>query len=186
MRQLARHLSTSPTVVTSHAAGPIAVLSVDDGKANAFTQPMVEQLNSALDDCTDAGADMAEHEFITAVLERADCDLLLDVNNVFVNSINAGYDPVAFLDRLPLERVRYLHVAGHWTEDDNLRIDTHGAPVCDEVFALLDAVYARLGPVPTLLERDFNIPPWPELHAEMMAVEARRRAVLPEAAKLAR
>ena len=132
------------------------------------------------------GADMAEHEFITAVLERADCDLLLDVNNVFVNSINAGYDPVAFLDRLPLERVRYLHVAGHWTEDDNLRIDTHGAPVCDEVFALLDAVYARLGPVPTLLERDFNIPPWPELHAEMMAIEARRRAVLPEAEKLAR
>lgn len=124
------------------------------------------------------GADMAEHEFITAVLERADCDLLLDVNNVFVNSINAGYDPVAFLDRLPLQRVRYLHVAGHWTEEDNLRIDTHGAPVCDEVFALLDAVYARLGPVPTLLERDFNIPPWPELHAEMMAVEARRSAAM--------
>ena len=122
------------------------------------------------------GARMSESEFINAVIERADCDLLLDVNNVFVNSINAGYDARAFIDSLPLERVRYLHVAGHWTEPDDLRIDTHGAPVCDDVFALLDYTYQCLGPVPTLLERDFNIPPWPELRAEMDAIEARRSA----------
>lgn len=122
------------------------------------------------------GAQMSESEFINAVIDRADCDLLLDVNNVFVNSINAEYDPRAFIDQLPLHRVRYLHVAGHWTEEDNLRIDTHGADICDEVFDLLDYTYARLGPVPTLLERDFNIPPWPGLRAEMDAVEQRRRA----------
>lgn len=120
------------------------------------------------------GARMSESEFINAVIARADCDLLLDVNNVFVNSVNAGYDARAFIDSLPLERVRYLHVAGHWTEPDDLRIDTHGAPVCDDVFALLDHAYQRLGPVPTLLERDFNIPPWPELRAEMDAIEGRR------------
>ena len=122
------------------------------------------------------GARMSESEFINAVIERADCDLLLDVNNVFVNSVNAGYDARAFIDSLPLARVRYLHVAGHWTEPDDLRIDTHGAPVCDDVFALLDYTYQCLGPVPTLLERDFNIPPWPELRAEMDAIEGRRSA----------
>lgn len=122
------------------------------------------------------GARMSESAFINAVIERADCDLLLDVNNVFVNSINADYDPYAFIDSLPLDRVRYLHVAGHWTEPDNLRIDTHGAPVCSEVFDLLDHTYARLGPVPTLLERDFNIPEWPELRQEMEAVAARQQA----------
>lgn len=122
------------------------------------------------------GAQMSEAEFINAVIERADCDLLLDVNNVFVNGINADYDPKAFIDQLPLHRVRYLHVAGHWTEEDNLRIDTHGADICTEVFDLLDYTYAQLGPVPTLLERDFNIPPWPELRAELDAVEQRRSA----------
>lgn len=132
------------------------------------------------------GARMSESDFINAVIERADCDLLLDVNNVFVNSVNADYDPYAFIDSLPLQRVRYLHVAGHWTEPDNLRIDTHGAPVCDEVFALLDYTYQCLGPVPTLLERDFNIPPWTELRAEMEAVEARRTAVAAGAARRTR
>ena len=113
------------------------------------------------------GAEMSEVEFIRAVLEEGDCDLLLDVNNVWVNSINHRYDPRAFIDGLPLSRVRYLHVAGHYVEAEDLRIDTHGTAVCDEVWSLLDYSYSRLGPVPTLLERDFNIPPLETLLAEV-------------------
>ena len=111
---------------------------------------------------------MSELEFVRAVIERADCDLLLDVNNIWVNSINHRYDPVAFLDGLPLERVRYVHIAGHYVEDEDLRVDTHGANVIDPVWGLLDHAYARLGAaVPTLLERDFNIPPLPALLGEL-------------------
>jgi uncharacterized protein len=112
------------------------------------------------------GAEMSEAEFVSAVLETADCDLLLDVNNIVVNGVNHGYDPLDFLDRVPLERVRYLHVAGHHEEAPDLRVDTHGADICPDVWALLDEVYRRLGPVPTLLERDFNFPPLTELLAE--------------------
>lgn len=111
---------------------------------------------------------MSELDFVRAVIERADCDLLLDVNNIWVNSINHRYDPIAFLDGLPLERVRYVHIAGHYVEDEDLRVDTHGANVIDPVWGLLDHAYARLGaPVPTLLERDFNIPPLPALLGEL-------------------
>jgi uncharacterized protein (UPF0276 family) len=111
---------------------------------------------------------MSELEFVRAVIERADCDLLLDVNNIWVNSINHRYDPVAFLDGLPMERVRYVHIAGHYVEDEDLRVDTHGANVIDPVWGLLDHAYARLGAaVPTLLERDFNIPPLPALLGEL-------------------
>jgi uncharacterized protein len=110
---------------------------------------------------------MSELEFIRAVIREADCDLLLDVNNILVNSINHRYDPVAFLDALPAERVRYIHVAGHYVEAEDLRVDTHGSAVSDPVWALLDRAYARLGPVPTLLERDFNIPPLAELMQEL-------------------
>lgn len=117
------------------------------------------------------GQEMSELEFIDAVLERADCDLLLDVNNIYVNGINHRYDAVAFLDGLPAARVRYLHVAGHYVEAEDLRVDTHGAEVCDPVWALLDRAYARLGPVPTLLERDFNIPPLAELLAEIGRID---------------
>lgn len=113
------------------------------------------------------GQQMSELAFVRAVIERADCDLLLDVNNVYVNSINHRYDPIAYIDGLPLQRVRYLHVAGHYVEAEDLRVDTHGADVIDPVWSLLAHVYARLGPVPTLLERDFNIPPLPELMQEL-------------------
>lgn len=114
---------------------------------------------------------MSELEFVRAVIERADCDLLLDVNNIWVNSINHRYDPVAFLDGLPLERVRYVHVAGHYVEAEDLRVDTHGTSVIDPVWNLLDHAYTRLGgAVPTLLERDFNIPPLPELLAELAQI----------------
>ncbi|WP_018864137.1 DUF692 domain-containing protein [Thioalkalivibrio sp. ARh3] len=107
---------------------------------------------------TPVGGRMSELEFIRAVLSEADCDLLLDVNNIYVNSINHGYDPVGFLDGLPLERVRYIHIAGHEDEAPDLRVDTHGQPVCGDVWDLLEATYERIGPVPTLLERDFNFP----------------------------
>lgn len=118
------------------------------------------------------GAAMSELEFINAVLERADCRLLLDVNNIHVNSINHGYDANDFLDGLPAERVAYIHIAGHHHEADDLIVDTHGAAVADPVWALLERAYARLGPVPTLLERDFNFPPLPELLAEVDQIVA--------------
>ncbi len=116
-----------------------------------------------------------EASFIRAVLTEADCDLLLDVNNVYVNSVNHQYDALAFLDQLPLERVRYLHIAGHYPESPTLMIDTHGAPVIDPVWSLLDAVYARLGPVPTLLERDFNLPTLPILLDEVAQIRLRQQ-----------
>jgi uncharacterized protein (UPF0276 family) len=114
--------------------------------------------------------DLSELTFINAVLERADCDLLLDVNNIYVNSVNHRYDPMTFLEGLPADRVAYIHVAGHHNEAADLIIDTHGADVIDPVWDLLDAAYARLGPVPTLLERDFNFPPIEHLLGEVEAV----------------
>lgn len=118
-------------------------------------------------------AELDELSFITEILQRADCDLLLDVNNVYVNSVNHGYDARHFIDSLPAERVRYLHVAGHWQAAPDLIIDTHGAPVSDPVWDLLAHTYARLGAVPTLLERDFDIPPLDELMGEVAHIRAR-------------
>ena len=105
------------------------------------------------------GQEMSELDFIRSVVERADCGFLLDVNNIYVNSINFGYDADAFLAGLPTERTLYVHVAGHYVEAEYLRIDTHSAAVIDPVWALLDAAYELCGVMPTLLERDFNFPP---------------------------
>lgn len=113
------------------------------------------------------GQQMPEIEFINAVLAEADCDLLLDVNNIYVNSINHRYDAGEFLRALPAERVVYCHVAGHYDEADDLKIDTHGAPVIDPVWSLLEQAYAAFGVMPTLLERDFNLPPMDELLGEV-------------------
>ncbi len=104
-------------------------------------------------------AEMDELAFLRAVLSEADCDLHLDVNNVYVNSVNHRYDPLEFIRALPSERIVYLHMAGHYTEADDLLVDTHGADVIDPVWALLDETYRIHGVAPTLLERDFNIPP---------------------------
>lgn len=112
-------------------------------------------------------AEMDEAEFINAVLAEADCLLHLDVNNVYVNSVNHRYDPVAFLKRMPAERIVYLHMAGHYREAEDLIVDTHGAEVIDPVWDLLDITYGLFGTPPTLLERDFNIPPLAELAAEV-------------------
>jgi uncharacterized protein (UPF0276 family) len=114
--------------------------------------------------------EMDEISFLNAVLEEADCDLLLDVNNIYVNSVNHRYDPYAFLAQLPQERVAYIHVAGHYNEAEDLIVDTHGADVIDPVWDLLEAAYARLGVVPTLLERDFNLPPLPDLLREVKVI----------------
>lgn len=110
---------------------------------------------------------MAEIDFINAVLSEADCDLLLDVNNIIVNSINHSYDPVDFLHRLPGKRISYIHIAGHYDEADDLKIDTHGAPVKNEVWSLLSEAYKVHGVRPTLLERDFNFPAFEELISEV-------------------
>ncbi len=116
------------------------------------------------------GQEMSEAEFLAAVLAEADCDLLLDLNNIYVNAINHGYDASAFLAQLPAERILYAHIAGHHEEAQDLRIDTHGADVIAPVWGLLAEAYARFGVFPTLLERDFNIPPLDELAAEVATI----------------
>lgn len=111
--------------------------------------------------------EMSEVDFIRAVLSEADCSLHLDVNNVYVNSINHAYDPLEFIRAMPAERIVYLHMAGHHKEAEDLIIDTHGADVIDPVWSLLDETYRIHGVTPTLLERDFNIPPLNELMCEV-------------------
>jgi uncharacterized protein (UPF0276 family) len=118
------------------------------------------------------GAEMGEIEFINAVLEQADCDLLLDVNNIYVNSINHRYDALDFLRSLPGHRIAYGHIAGHYNEAEDLIVDTHGADVIPGVWDILEAAYREFGVFPTLLERDFNIPPVIELMAEVRQITA--------------
>lgn len=120
--------------------------------------------------------EMTESEFINAVIKKADCALLLDVNNIYVNSINHNYDPYAFLASLPGERTAYIHIAGHYKEAEDLRVDTHGAAVIASVWDLLDKAYELFGVKPTLLERDFNIPPLPELMAELGEIKQRQQS----------
>ncbi len=121
------------------------------------------------------GQELSEREFVQAVLQEADCDLLLDVNNIYVNSINHGYDPVDFLKAMPAERVAYCHVAGHYNEAEDLKVDTHGADVIEPVWDLLKLAYQEFGVLPTLLERDFNIPPLEELFSEVSKIRELQR-----------
>ncbi len=116
------------------------------------------------------GKRMEEIDFIRNALEEADCLMLLDVNNVYVNSVNHGYDARAYIDALPAERVAYFHVAGHYHEAEDLIIDTHGSDVIESVWDLLEHACARFGPRPTLLERDFNFPPIDRLVREVRRV----------------
>lgn len=116
------------------------------------------------------GKEMDEIDFINAVLEESDCGLLLDVNNIYVNSINHEYDPVEYMKALPGERIMYVHVAGHYNEAEDLIVDTHGADVIDPVWELLDKAYQQFGNLPTLLERDFNIPPLAEMLSEVETI----------------
>ena len=115
--------------------------------------------------------ELSEIDFIKAVIEEADCDLLLDVNNVYVNSVNHGYEPMEFIRAMPIERVSYLHLAGHYVEPDGLIVDTHGADVINPVWELLSKTYALIGNRPTLLERDFNIPSLNDLLKEVSQIK---------------
>ena len=125
------------------------------------------------------GKEMEEIEFINAVLEEADCGLLLDVNNIYVNSVNHGYDPIGFMTQLPAERIRYAHIAGHYNEDEDLIVDTHGSDVIDPVWDILDKAYEHFGVFPTLLERDFNIPPVPQMLKEVDRIRHYQQAWKP-------
>ena len=117
-------------------------------------------------------AQMTEQAFLTAVLEEADCKLLLDVNNIYVNSVNHQYDAEAYLKAMPTERIAYLHIAGHYQQSETLLIDTHGSDINDPVWALLDKCYAQHGVLPTLLERDFNLPETVQLLDEINQIHA--------------
>jgi len=129
------------------------------------------------------GAEMTELEFINAVLAEADCDLLLDVNNIYVNSINFQYDPHDFLAGIDGQRTVYLHIAGHAVRGPDLRVDTHGAAVIEPVWALLGEAYQRFGALPTVLERDFNFPPFADLVAEVAQIRAEQAGALSRGAR---
>ncbi|WP_397450037.1 DUF692 domain-containing protein [Pseudomonas sp. NA-150] len=127
-----------------------------------------------------AGASMTEWEFIAQMAKRTGCDLILDVNNVFVSASNHGFDALAFLDGIPAERVRQIHLAGH-SQGRELLIDTHDSPVCADVWALYAKAISLLGPVATMIERDDEIPPLVDLLDELAiarkfgAIEAQLR-----------
>ena len=131
-------------------------------------QILVENISTYLEF---EGSTMAEHEFLAAVAERADCGILLDVNNVYVNARNHALDPIAFLEGVPRERVKQFHLAGHEDHGDYV-IDSHDHPIPDDVWSLYGRAVERFGPVPTLIERDANIPELPVLMEEMNAAQA--------------
>lgn len=117
------------------------------------------------------GKEMNEIDFLNAVISEADCDLHLDINNIYVNSINHGYDAYKFLDQIPAERIAYCHIAGHFDEAEDLKVDTHGSDVIEPVWQMLDYAYKKFGVFPTLLERDFNIPPLDTLLQEVNQIQ---------------
>lgn len=126
------------------------------------------------------GQRISESDYINAVISEADCDLLLDVNNIYVNSINHGYDPYEFLMQMPLDKVSYVHVAGHLVESENLLIDTHGEAVCQSVWQLLTYFYRNYGLAPTLLERDNNVPNLKDVLAEVEIINEVRQPCFAE------
>ena len=125
-------------------------------------------------------AELSELDFLNGVLARSEVGLLLDVNNVYVNSLNHGFDARAFIAGLDLSRVMEIHVAGHTRRPSGLVLDTHGAPVADPVLSLLDFTLRRTGPVPVLLERDNDVPPLANLLTELASLRAVYDAALGE------
>lgn len=120
---------------------------------------------------TPVAAQMDEANFIREIVERSNCHLLLDVNNIYVNAFNHQYDAVEFLNSLPLNKVKYIHMAGHEQVNETTIIDTHGQPIIDPVYDLFETAIQLIDPVPVLLERDFNIPDFDELKTEMSNLE---------------
>ena len=123
-------------------------------------------------------SEMSEWEFISEVARRSDCLLLLDVNNVYVSSVNHGFDPRRYIDALPATRIRQIHLAGHEDHGDHI-IDTHDHDICDAVWSLYDYTIERFGSVPAMIERDDNIPPLDALLAEL----AKARAIASRASR---
>ncbi len=124
-------------------------------------------------------SEMSELEFINAVITEADCLLHLDINNIYVNSVNFGFDPHAFLRGIPADRIVYGHMAGHYQQAPDLLVDTHGENVIEPVWELLEDAYALFGNFPTLLERDSNIPPLETLMLEVNRIADYQRKVKP-------
>ena len=122
------------------------------------------------------GQEMAEIDFFNAVVDAADCEVLIDINNIYVNSVNHGYDAEAFLKAIPAKRIAYAHIAGHYVEADDFLVDTHGADITDPVWKLLGKAYELYGVFPTLLERDFNIPAMDELIREVNTIKTIQNA----------
>jgi uncharacterized protein (UPF0276 family) len=135
-------------------------------------QILLENVSSYL---TYRASDMSEWEFLREVAQRADCAILLDINNIYVSSVNHGFDPLTYLQSMPKDRVRQFHLAGHSDLEGHL-IDTHDHPIVEPVWDLYCAAVAQFGAVPTMIERDDNIPPLGELVAELqIARELGRR-----------
>ena len=124
---------------------------------------------------------MTEWEFLRAIAEESDCLLLLDVNNIYVSSVNHEFDALAYLNAVPADRVQQIHLAGHESHGDYL-VDTHDQPVPDAVWALYTEALKRFGPVPTMIERDANIPPLAELEAELRIARRLAERAVAEAA----
>jgi len=120
---------------------------------------------------TTVTAEMSEAEFIRAVVEESGCNLLLDINNVYVNAFNHHYDAREFISRLPLERVTNIHMAGHEQVSPDLIVDTHGQAIIDPVYELYEWTIRKIKPVPVLLERDFNFPQISELQDELSRIQ---------------
>lgn len=121
---------------------------------------------------TPVAAEMDEATFISQIADEADCKILLDVNNVYVNAFNHNYDAKTYIENLPLERVAYIHMAGHTKVADDLIIDTHGEAIIDPVYDLFNWTLTKVNPVPVLLERDFNIPQLGDLQLELNNLKA--------------
>ena len=120
---------------------------------------------------TPVAAELSEIEFVNEIVERADCKLLLDVNNVYVNAFNHSYDAKEYIDSIPLDRVAYIHMAGHEQVEPDLIIDTHGQPIIDPVYELFEWTIKKMDPVPVLLERDFNFQDLDQIQGELTQIK---------------
>jgi uncharacterized protein (UPF0276 family) len=155
---------------------------VDQAQQTLGRRMLVENVSSYLQW---QGAEMSEWEFIVQLSRASGCGILLDVNNVYVSAVNHGFDAIAYLDAIPAEVVGEIHLAGHTAnsvtlEDGSglqLLIDTHSRPVCDEVWALYEHALSRLGPKPTIIEWDADIPPLQTLLDEAAAAGRRMQAM---------
>ncbi len=124
----------------------------------------IENLSSYV---TFANSEMQEWEFLSEISQRTDCGILLDVNNIFVSSINHGFDPLEYLDSIPPDRIVEIHLAGH-SRKEGCIVDTHDAPICTEVWDLYRTCLRKVGPRNVMIERDARIPEWPEMERELL------------------